>query len=461
MSKNPIAIKFCIIILLAMGLQIPLSMISGVIKDRSHYQEEARQTIADSWTGKQKIIGPLLIIPYTRQYQTEKWDAKAKQYLKKQHQAYETAYILPENLEIDSSAITENRYKGIYDVPVYTAAMVFKGVFANDRILALTQRHDISAIGHAQLGVIVGDIRGISTHPLLQWNQKSLNFLAGSGFSHNENGIHANLGQLEAITQTKYPFEFSIKLRGMETIQFTPSGKQMQLKMSSSWQHPNFVGRYLPQERSIGTEGFNATWVLSGFSTNIEKQLKNCESGKCAPFLANYFGVTFIDPVNIYLQAERSLKYDILFVGLTFVIFFLFEVLLRLKIHPVQYTLVGLALTMFYLLLISFSEHMPFLFAYVIATLSSAGLLGFYVSFVLKSVSRGGLFAALTTALYAVLYVIICSEDHALLMGAILIFMVLGLVMFATRRIDWYSVMELETITAHTDVAVDQPDGRS
>ena len=444
MLKNPIAIKICIIILLAIGLQIPLSMISSIINDRSYYQDEARKTIADSWTGKQKIIGPLLLIPYTRQYQTEKWNEKTKQYIKKQHQAYETAYILPENLQIDSEAVTENRYKGIYDVPVYTSAITFSGSFANDRILALTQRQDISAIGNTQLALIVGDIRGISTHPTLQWNKQSVNFLPSSGFSHNENGIHANLGKLEGTTQTTYTFSFSIKLRGMETIQFTPSGKQVQLKLSSSWQHPNFIGRYLPQERTINAEGFKATWVLSSFSTNIEKQLKDCESGNCNQFLANDFGVTFIDPVNVYLQAERSLKYDILFIGLTFVGFFLFEVLLKLKIHPVQYTLVGLALTMFYLLLISFSEHISFFLAYMIATISSVGLLGFYVSFVLKSASRGTIFSAVTTTLYAVLYVIICSEDHALLMGTILIFMVLGFVMFATRHVDWYTIMELE-----------------
>lgn len=215
------------------------------------------------------------------------------------------------------------------------------------------------------------------------------------------------------------------------------------MRLSADWPHPSFGGRHLPATREITSEGFRAAWRISELASEGPRALAACREPGCKPLEQYTFGVRLIEPVDVYMQAHRAVKYALLFVLLTFSGFFLFEILRDLRIHPIQYLLVGLALAMFFLLLIALSEHMRFVYAYLIAAAACVGLIAAYLQAVLKSALRALGFAAMLTALYTMLYALLRSEDHSLLMGAILVFAVLAAVMLATRRIDWYRVSAL------------------
>lgn len=230
-------------------------------------------------------------------------------------------------------------------------------------------------------------------------------------------------------------------LQGLKRLGFLPLGRDTHLKLASAWPHPSFEGRFLPVSREITDAGFTANWETSFLASNMEQHFTDClERQNCTEFAGNLLTTAFIQPVDIYLQGERSLKYAILFVGLTFLAFFLFEILKSLKIHPIQYGLVGAALALFYLLLLSLSEHIAFPLAYVSASAACVSMLGFYVSFVLGNVRRGLGFGGALAGLYGALYVLIRSEDHALLMGTLLLTAVLLVVMIITRKVNWYQV---------------------
>jgi inner membrane protein len=227
----------------------------------------------------------------------------------------------------------------------------------------------------------------------------------------------------------------------MEKFSFTPIAENNTIALKSSWQHPSFNGSFLPVSKKISDAGFSGNWSISSLSSsnqaNFNKALYNNESsGRSLESLS----VNFIEPINVYSQADRATKYGLLFIGLTFAGFFLFEVLKQLRIHPAQYTLVGLAMAMFYLLLISFAEIIGFAFSYLIASASCVLLLGYYLSFVLKSKTNGFVFAGFLTALYGALYGILASEDNAMLMGSLLVFGLLATAMIVTRKVDWYAL---------------------
>ena len=214
--------------------------------------------------------------------------------------------------------------------------------------------------------------------------------------------------------------------------------------MESDWPHPSFDGGFLPDDRSVTGQGFQANWQLSRFATGVGGTLDRLALGDTSPLGNLDFGVRFVKPVDVYQQSERAVKYGLLFVVLTFMTFMLFEVLKSLAVHPVQYALAGAAVALFFLLLLSLSEHVPFALAYTVASAGCIGLLAYYVGHVLRSVQRGLAFSGLLAVLYVVLYVLLQSEDYALLMGSLLLFGVLAAVMVITRRVDWYRIGESE-----------------
>ncbi|WP_208530823.1 cell envelope integrity protein CreD, partial [Pseudomonas aeruginosa] len=236
-------------------------------------------------------------------------------------------------------------------------------------------------------------------------------------------------------------YAFDLSLLGSERLDIVPVGRDSQVILKADWPHPSFGGEFLPSEREITAQGFTARWQTSFFATNMEEALRSCvEEQRCDGFQARAFGVGLVDPVDQYLKADRAIKYALLFITLTFAGFFLFEVLKRLAVHPVQYALVGLALAFFYLLLLSLAEHVGFELAYLVSAGACVGLIGFYLCFVLRSVARGLGFSAGLAGLYGLLYGLLSAEDYALLMGSLLLFAVLAAVMVLTRRLDWYGV---------------------
>ncbi len=443
--------RIALLILIGMGLMIPMSMITGLIAERQNAQRGVLNEIAQSATGEQAITGPVLLVPYKRRVihtQVVKDDKGVEKEKKTEHVYDETLAFLPEWLEIDGDVATFEKRRGIYTARLYSAPLKIKGRFLVPKGYVAQAGAGAFDFGGARMAIGIADPRGIKNSPELVMDEKKIAFVSGAHAPGMAAGMHAPLGVLNDTQPTHFDFAFELSLQGMERLWFVPTGKSTQVSLKSNWPHPSFYGRYLPEPKADGEgnagDGFVAQWRTSHFSTNLATLYGECvsDASKCAAVAKNGFGVSLIQPANIYQQLERSAKYGFLFIGLTLIAFFLYEVLKRLAIHPIQYGLVGIALAMFYLLLTSLSEHIAFDRAYAIASAACIGLLAFYVSFVLKSAVRGLGFGALLAALYGALYVLLRSEDHSLVLGSVLLFGLLTAVMVGTRKVDWYRVGE-------------------
>jgi len=298
--------------------------------------------------------------------------------------------------------------------------------------------------GRALLVLGIQDTRGIRENVQLEWDgvQPAL-YPGGVDAAGTPNGVHADLGILPASkSPVTREFRIALTLLGTERLDIVPVGATTSVALASAWPHPSFTGRILPDAGTrVSGEGFAAQWRTSHFATNLSQLHQRCvQSRQCEAFSQHSLGVSFIQPVDLYQAVERSVKYGFLFIGLTFAAFFLFEILKRLAIHPIQYALVGIALAVFFLLLISLSEHLGFAPAYAIAAAACVALVGYYVGHVLHSFRRGAGFAVLLSSLYALLYVLLRAQDHALLAGSVFVFTALAAAMVATRRVDWYAL---------------------
>jgi inner membrane protein len=266
--------------------------------------------------------------------------------------------------------------------------------------------------------------------------------------AHAGQGIHARLAVPAAGSALRLDTRLDFALDGTESLALAPLGDANHFPLESSWPHPQFTGSFLPRSRSVGDAGFHSTWDISSLATSAQRQylagagradVQPAETTSAAPGM-DVVGISLVDPVNIYTQADRASKYGLLFVLLTFVGFFMFELLRQLPVHPIQYGLVGLALAIFFLLLVSLSEHVEFAVAYVISSVACIGLIGVYLGAVLRCAVRGAWFGAMLALLYAALYGLLVSEDNALVLGACLLFVILAAIMLATRKLDWYQL---------------------
>ena len=283
-------------------------------------------------------------------------------------------------------------------------------------------------------------MRGVSEIPVLHYNDKELPFNAGTPIRTGQQGLHVDL-TLDVLTSLDY--EFSIKLKGSNALSFYPVGDNNTVNLVSAWPHPKFNGKFLPDTREIRDNGFSVSWSLNSLSSNLNEIIQACERGNCEELLNTYFGVEFIEPISAYSLSDRAGKYALLFLLLTFAAFFLFEVFKSLLIHPLQYLMVGLSLSIFYLLLVAFSEHMSFTLAYWVSALACIGLIGFYSSYVLCGATRAITLSSALLLIYTLMFFILRSEDYAFVMGAILLFAILTAVMVITRKFNWYRLGEV------------------
>ena len=438
--QKQLAFKCIIIIVIGMLMLIPLGMIEGKIRERQSFQYQAREDIARSWTGNQHILTPIMVIPYAVEvvrYTREGEDSRARTYTE-----WRKHYLSPTSLGIEGEVETELRYLGIYRIPVYSAHLSLQGLFAADQLgetLAQLQAiSGFSSLGNPYLSLHLADVRGISGSPTLTWQGQNLALEPDSGIETLDSGLQAPLPVL--VSDRDATFEWQLSVRGMESLQWIPAAKQMDINLSSTWPHPQFSGAFLPQARTTTDAGFRANWRVNHFSTGIEKKLLDCEQNNCQALYDVGFGVDFVQAVNNYLQSERSVKYGLLFIGLTFAAFFIFETLRGIAIHPVQYSLVGMALAVFFLLLTALSEHLAFGLAYTIATASCVAILTYYLRYILRAWAATLVFSSSLSVVFGLLYVIVGAEDYALLMGSLLIFTVLSGMMIITRKINWYEL---------------------
>jgi inner membrane protein len=349
--------------------------------------------------------------------------------------------VLPESLSIESDVSVENRARGIYKARVLHSNVALTGEFVVPPRVGISEDRVIVAWEKPWLAFGVTDTRGLRRLPSLSLDGQALPPAPGTRVEWLGPGFSADVAWEKGTLPPRAKFSATMQVLGTQALSFVPLGKDTRAHMRSDWPHPSFTGRFLPDDREVSAKGFDAHWQLSRLATGLEvgmdPRLPRTERGFAAAF-----GTSFLEPVDVYRMSERAVKYGLLFVLLTFVAFFLFEVLRRMAVHPIQYGLVGVALALFFLLLLSLSEHVPFIVAYLIASAACVGLVAYYVGHVLKSMVRGLAFGGALTVLYAVLYVLLQSEDYALLLGAILLFGVLALVMVATRQVDWYRLSE-------------------
>jgi inner membrane protein len=435
--RSNLTLKAAILMGLTLVFAVVLLSIAGVISERESYRAKVLEDVARSTARSQTVLGPLLVVPYRERVEvarpnvtTRTWEDLAAQ-----------SVLTPESLTCRTSIHVETRSRGIYRAPVYRATVHLSGTFRVPARLGIPADRAVSAGGAASLVLSVSDMRGLRRPPRVRLKGETAATVPGTGAGWAGTGFSAPAGPLFGDEATTLPFEVEFEMLGTDRIGIVPVGAGTRMTMDSDWPHPEFTGGFLPDTRTVTPHGFSASWELSQYATGIRDAI-----GKQAPdrdaLSAYEVAVRFVEPVDVYRQSERATKYGMLFVLLTFVAFFLFEVLRRLAVHPIQYALAGAAVALFFLLLLSLSEYLAFPVAYVIASGACVGLLAFYVGHVLGSAARGAVFAALLACLYAVLYLLLQSEDYALLLGSLLLFAVFAAVMVVTRRIDWYRMGE-------------------
>lgn len=437
--KNPLFRKLLMILGLTLLLCIPLRMVGVTVWERSSAREAVKADIAGSMAGEQWLAGPVLVLPYRELVLSRRKDAEGNEATVEEWVWRQQAW-LPSRLEVRGGLRNAPRHRGIYEAQLYQSDLDLRAAFDLRREPAPAPT-DRLEWGQPYLALGVSDVRGISELPRGTVNGEALTFEADANLAAFASGVHAPVA-LEPGAHLEVAL--ALALKGMERLDVLPLGGETLLALQSNWPHPSFQGRYLPDHSEIGKDGFAARWRTTFLATGMARQFQDClaagNTEGCRAFMGNTMGVRLIEPVDIYLQSERALKYGFLFVGLVFAVFFFFEILKGLRIHAVQYSLVGIALTLFFLLVVALSEHVRFVVAYAAAAGACTLLLAFYVSYVLRSAWRGLGFAGLMGMLFGVLYALLQAEDYALLMGTLLLFVVLAIVMVLTRRLDWFAI---------------------
>ena len=452
MKSLKLLLRFLTVGGLVLLLLIPLVMIRGVIQDRERYRTLAETRVSQSMAGPQQVVGPLRVVPWREERLVNALNEDGKPEVRRD---VKEGYLLqtPATLTVDGRLQPGERRIGLYTVNVYEWKAAMKASFAPLQVPGADGR----IYGQPYMVVGMADVRGLVGTPSMKVDGVPRKLGAGTGaLSSRMEGIHALL-DVQGGSLPASEVHLDMALAGTQTIGIAPIADSNDIAMSSPWRQPLFGGRFLPNSKTLGDAGFTARWQVSSLASAAQSQLESA-SGKLTqpPSLSatpSGYGadsssdtaidsavVSLADTVDVYTQVDRASKYGILFVVLTFVGFALFELIKRLPIHPLQYLLVGLALAIFFLLLLSLSEHIAFWQAYLVSAAACIGLQFFYLSGVLKSWLRAAGFATLLTALYGVLYLLLKSENNALLMGSLLLFGILAAIMWVTRKVDWYAL---------------------
>jgi inner membrane protein len=449
LERNLAIIKGVFIGFLILLLLIPANMIESLIREREGRKSEAILEVSSKWGNRQQFIGPILKIPYYQFEKIEKVNAQGKKEVE-QTKRIEFAYFLPDNLSINGNIIPEKRNRGIYDIVVYRSKMNFTGDFSEIPFQKLNILPENIIWKDALLLLSISDFRGIEDEVILNWNNKTSNFSSGSqlylgdgqpNFEREKNDRQISTINTPIIIKdegkSKNNFSFLVNLKGSESINFIPAGKTTEVSLTSNWTNPSFDGSFLPDKRNVSAKGFYASWKVLHLNRDFPQYWTNStpESIQNASF-----GVKLITPNDNYQKSSRSVKYAILIISLTFLGFFFIEIINRKKIHPFNYILIGLALCIFYTLLISISEFSSFNIAYTIATVLTLGLIFLYAKSIFGEMRPAAIISLVMLTLYGFIFVIIQLEDTALLIGSIGLFIILAITMYVSRKIDWQNV---------------------
>ncbi|HDS5201096.1 TPA: cell envelope integrity protein CreD, partial [Klebsiella pneumoniae] len=429
MLKSPLFWKITTLIGCIVLLSLPLMMVRELINERADYRSEVVDAIEQSTSGSQKLAGPLIAIPITETL------SRMENQKEVNYQRSWVYYWLPESLAVTGKQTVESRRVGIYSGQVWHNALQIKASFDPLRLAALRKTNIV--LGQPRLVVSVGDARGIGAIHAPEVNGNVLSVEPGLGISGDGAGIHM---PMPALAEDNKPLEiaFSLDLNGTGEFSLVPLGRNSELQLTSNWPHPGFLGSFLPTQREVSAAGYRAHWQSSWFANDMGSYFKDDMEIPWSRLPA--FSADVMSLADQYQLTDRATKYAILLIGLTFMAFFVFESLTRRPLHPMQYLLVGLSLVLFYLVLLALSEHIGFTAAWLAASLSGAVMNGIYLQAVLRGWRNSLLFVAALLLLDGVMWFLLHSEDSALLLGTGVLALALSVLMFLTRRVDWYAL---------------------
>jgi len=439
--RNSVTIKLISIGILILILLIPTSMLQSLVRERQDLFENTIDELSSKWGNRQTIGGPVLSIPYLTPVKDDKGNIE-----------YWTHYVhfLPEELNINGKILPEKRHRRIYVVVLYKSILHIEGKFGIPDFAAAGVDAAACQLDKAFISTGISDLRGVNDNINCSINGK--NYLFGPGIpTHDvlESGISFNF----PVDSTKeIPFSFDINLNGSSRLAFLPFGKVTNVNLSSPWNTPSFEGSFITDTNTVNDSGFVANWKILQLNRNYPQQgtgsfiSKNKGNNNYMPDDNTYrgdddyssFGVRLLLPVDEYQKTMRSVKYCIMFIIITFLTFFFSEVLNKKRIHPIQYLLVGFAICLFYVLLLSISEHLSFGLSYLTGCVSIIILISFYAKYVFRNNKLTAIFSFLLTLLYGFFYSLLQLEDYSLLLGSIGLFIILATIMYLTRKVNWY-----------------------
>ncbi len=428
MRKESITLRIILITAITIILLIPLFMIQSLIDDRQSYRNEAVREVSKGWAGNQTVSGPVLTINYTKDIKDK--DGKILT-------SGSRINILPENLSYDVEIFPEKRYRGIYEVILYRAKIIMNGKFNTSEI---NKTIDSKKIEGAYVSFNLSDLRGMQKESKLKWNDSDYNLTAGL-HSQNvlKNGFSSDI-PIE-LNKNEYSFNIDLMINGLDNLEFLPIGRTTNVEIRSTWDTPSFAGAFIPSERKIDENGFTASWIINSFNRPFPQQWND----EYHDVFSYAFGVNLLVPVDQYQMTMRSSKYGLMIIVLTFLSFFMLELFGKTAIHPIQYLLVGLALVIFYSLLLAISEYFSFDVSYIIASMSVILLISIYITSVYKSIKIGTIIFFALIVFYGFMYTILLLQDYSLLIGNIALFGLLASVMMLTRKLNWFDVLKTKT----------------
>ncbi|CAM5346180.1 cell envelope integrity protein CreD [Rhodanobacter lindaniclasticus] len=416
--------------LLALLMTIPLLQVRGLVSERQQLRAGAIAQIAQGWGGRQVLGGPVLVVPTQRQVTpagaaASQWQAGSES-------------LLADALSMDVAMSVDKRSYGIYSAPVFVATVKLAAQFRAQDLAQFRRASNATWQGDkAELRLPIGDLRGLQEVGDLRINGRPARFES----SAERLGLWPNVVvplDLDALAEQPIDVQVTLKLAGTEALQLLPLARSTDVTMRAPWSDPSFVGAALPLEHTVDAQGFRARWHLLDLNRSYGQHWTDRDDMRDV-LAASTFGVQLYQPVDVYQRNVRAGKYGLLFIAMTFVAFFLFEILKRLRVHPVQYLLVGAALATFYVVLLALSEQIGFGPAYALAAAAVVLLVGGYAMAVLRARRAGMLLGGVLGLIYAMLYGLIAAEQYALLIGALVLLAMVGLMMYLTRRIDWYA----------------------
>ena len=417
--------------LLALLMLLPLWKVQSLVEERQGMRQSAVDQIAQGWGGEQVLGGLVLAVPTRQRVDTGANGIREQA---------DTALIMPDTASMDVAMTVDKRRYGIYEAPVFASMVQLRGRFRTEDIVQFPRVDDATWQGDkAELRLVIRDLRGLQEVAGLLINGKPQQFSSSAATFGGQWSTVTVPIDLDALGGRPIEFALSLRLAGTQSLQLLPLARTMDVKMHAPWPDPSFIGAALPVERQVDARGFSARWHMLDLNRSYGQHWSESDMRVNGAVRDSAFGVALFQPVDVYQRNVRAGKYGLLFITMTFVAFFLFEVLKRLRVHPVQYLLIGAALTSFYVLLLALSEQIGFGMAYAVAATSVVLIMSGYATAVLGARQAGLALGGALVAVYAMLYVVLAAEEYALLIGAVVLIVTVALLMYLTRRIDWYA----------------------